>query len=285
MAYRKIDTRVWNDAKFMALSDDAKLIFFFCLTHPHLTMIGAMRCSLIGLADELGWEGLPKRFPEGFRQLLGLGLLNYDDSGRLLWIPNFLKYNSLDNPNQFTAAVNCLDLLPECILKIHIINALAPYSERFNKPLPEGLFEGLPEPLLQPEAGTGTEKKKLASPKSKLPPSGDHQLFVRWWCMAFEKVFEQKATIDGKNAKLIQKMLKDVDGVKRLVAFASVVLTSDDPFYSDAGRTIGVLSSQLEAFKSRKNNYDLARWREYGIAPPDGTAFEDWKFWEVTDES
>ena len=54
--YRKVDPRIWNDAKFRDLSDSAKLIFFMLLTHPNMTSIGAMRGTIAGLAEELGWE-------------------------------------------------------------------------------------------------------------------------------------------------------------------------------------------------------------------------------------
>jgi hypothetical protein len=58
--YRKIAPRIWNDEKFGELSDDAKLIFFLLLTHPHMTALGAMRATLAGLAAELRWA--VKRF-------------------------------------------------------------------------------------------------------------------------------------------------------------------------------------------------------------------------------
>jgi hypothetical protein len=53
--YRKIDPRIWNDQKFRELSDDAKIVFFLLLTHPHMTALGAMRATVAGLAAELGW--------------------------------------------------------------------------------------------------------------------------------------------------------------------------------------------------------------------------------------
>ena len=64
--YRKIDPRIWNDEAFRALSDRGKLVFLFILTHPHMTSLGAMRASTLGLAAELvavvgrtdpGWVG------------------------------------------------------------------------------------------------------------------------------------------------------------------------------------------------------------------------------------
>ena len=146
--FRKVDPRIWNDAKFMALGDDSKLIFLFALTHPGLTILGAMRATIPGLADELGWT--PERFAKGFAEPLSEGLFSYDKNGRLLWIKNYLKYNQIENPNQLVAAISALDLIPECATKYHVYQSLAVFSERFNKPLPEPLPKPLPEPFAEP---------------------------------------------------------------------------------------------------------------------------------------
>jgi hypothetical protein len=53
--YCKVDPRIWNDQKFRKLNDQGKIAFFFLLTHPHMTAIGAMRAMIAGLAAELGW--------------------------------------------------------------------------------------------------------------------------------------------------------------------------------------------------------------------------------------
>ena len=60
-----MDPRIWNDAKFRDLSDNAKLVFFMLLTHPNMTALGAMRATVAGLAEEMGWE--PEAFREAFR--------------------------------------------------------------------------------------------------------------------------------------------------------------------------------------------------------------------------
>lgn len=68
--YRKVDPRIWNDGKFMDLSDSGKLALFFVLTHPNMTAVGAMRHTIPGLAAELGWtsEAFAKAFRKPFRR-------------------------------------------------------------------------------------------------------------------------------------------------------------------------------------------------------------------------
>jgi hypothetical protein len=173
--FRKVDPRIWNDAKFRGLSDDAKLIFFFALTHPNLTSLGAMRATIEGMAAEMGWEA--ERFRERFRELLRRGLLNHDSQAAFLLICNYLRYNGPDNPNQVKAWSGAWDLLPECQLKIELYQRLKqlveqlgeqyakPFAERFRQPSrnstpnlelelelePELELEAPPEPL---SAGT-----------------------------------------------------------------------------------------------------------------------------------
>ena len=105
--YRKIDTRIWNDEKFNSLSHHAKLAFVFVLTHPNMTSLGAMRGTIAGLSDEL--EVLPKAFQEPFDK----GLLKADDKAKIIYAPNFLKYNKPENPNVVKAWGKAFEMLPE----------------------------------------------------------------------------------------------------------------------------------------------------------------------------
>ena len=137
--YRKIDTRVWNDEKFRGLSDKGKLAFFFVLTHPHMTAIGAMRASIPGLACELGWS--EKAFREAFQEALSKGMAAHDEKACLVWLPNFLKYNKPESPNVVKSWDSALDLLPECDLKNKVIQ----YVKAFLEALPKAFREALPE--------------------------------------------------------------------------------------------------------------------------------------------
>ena len=134
-------------------------------------------------------------------------------------------------------------------------------------------------------APTKERKKQKKEPIARKEPSGPHHIFIAWWQMAFLKVTGHKPTINGKTGSQVQAMLKDVTKIQTLITYASIMLTSEDTFYEKAGKTLGVLQSQLDGFKSKKNHYDMALWREIGIIPPEGTMFDDWKFWEVADDT
>lgn len=137
--YRKIDTRIWNDQKFNTLSTDGKLLFFFLLSHPHMTAIGAMRASLLGLASELGWE--EKKFRTALEQAFSHGMIRYDERSSFIWLPNFLKYNQPESPNVIKSWEKALDYLPECELKFEMIEAVKMLAEK----LPPPFYAALPQ--------------------------------------------------------------------------------------------------------------------------------------------
>lgn len=117
--YRKIDPRIWNDEKFASLSHEAQRAFFFILTHPSMTSLGAFRISAAGMAQELGLT--EKGFQEPFRELLSKGIVRYDEKSFLVFAPNFLKYNPPENPNVIKGWAVALDYLPECGLKHEVL--------------------------------------------------------------------------------------------------------------------------------------------------------------------
>jgi hypothetical protein len=154
--YRKIDTRIWNDEKFRELSDDAKLVFFFLLTHPHMTSIGAVRATLPGLAAEIKWtsESLQRAFAEASSR----GMAKHDAEASVIWLPNFIRYNAPENPNVLKAWASAVELLPECDLTREAVQAV----KDFSKELPESFQKELPEVFANTGtvtgAGTGTDK-------------------------------------------------------------------------------------------------------------------------------
>ncbi len=147
--YRKIDPRIWNDEKFIAMSHEAQRLFLFVLTHPSMTMLGAFRISQAGLAEELGLTF--EAFEEAFGQVLTKGMLKYDRKAFLIWAPSFLKYNEPESPNVVKSWENVIDLLPECELKSEVLvkahSFVSARSPAFLKALPQAFSEALPQAL------------------------------------------------------------------------------------------------------------------------------------------
>ena len=140
--YRKIDPRIWNDAKFSSLSSEAKLLFLYLLTTPAMTMLGAVPLRASAVAEELGFDA--KRYGIRYQELYSKGIVEYDERG-LFWVKNFLKYNAPDNPKVVMSWSNIIGLLPECPLlskvleaaKAHCFQRGEGYAEAFRKGMPD----------------------------------------------------------------------------------------------------------------------------------------------------
>ena len=173
--YRKIDPRIWNDAKFRALTDQGKLVFLFLLTHPHMTSLGAMRTTIPGLAAELNWP--PKAFGKAFREALREGLIDFDENASCLVIPRFLKYNGPESPNVVTSWKHALDLIPECHLKDTLIQIVKAFTEA----LPEAFSKALPKAftIAFPKGMPNQEQEQEQEPE--LEPEQKKEKRVPWY--------------------------------------------------------------------------------------------------------
>ena len=159
--YRKVSTVIWNDAKFVSLSDDGKLLFLFILTHPHMTSLGAMRATPAGLAAELGW--LPERLSEAFDEALSRGLVKADIQASCVYLPRFIKHNPPESANVVKAWAKALELIPECGLKQQAIQGVNDYvaasSKAFRKALgkmPEAFAKSCPNQEQEQEQDINT---------------------------------------------------------------------------------------------------------------------------------
>ena len=111
--YAIVWVSIWNDSKFLKLSNYAKLLFFYLLTSQHQTMLGLLPLNQDALAAVCG---LPKaRFKAAFTELLTNGFISYDVAG-LVWVRHFQHHNPPANPNVAMKWGGLIGLFPECRL-------------------------------------------------------------------------------------------------------------------------------------------------------------------------
>ncbi len=165
--YRKVDPRIWNDKKFNELSNDAKLVFFFLLTHPHMTALGAMRATIPGMAAELGWN--EKAFREAFEEARSKAMVKHDEKASFVWLPKFLKYNKPESPNVVKAWGEAYDLLPECKLKDQLCQQIRHFLEELSK----GFREALPEAFAKTSLNQEQEPEQEPEQDKREFPDGN----------------------------------------------------------------------------------------------------------------
>jgi hypothetical protein len=202
--YRKVDPRIWNDKKFNKLSDRGKLAFFFILTHPHMTALGAMRASIPGLASEIGWT--EKAFREAFKEALAKGMLKHDKKASFVWLPNFLKYNKPESPNVIKSWVASLDYLPECRLKSELIQQV----KDFMKALPKAFGEALPEAFRKTMPNHEQEQEQEPEQDNIFSPNSDEFRHAK---LLYDLILQNDPKAKEPN---MQKWAYDIDKLHRL---------------------------------------------------------------------
>lgn len=162
--FRKVDPRIWNDAKFASLSGEAKLMFLYFLTSPSMTVLGALPMRASAVAEELGLDS--ERYGKRYQELYQRGMVEYDSRG-LFWVRNYMKYNGPDNPKVVISWSSALDLLPECPLlykvlesaRNHCVSRGKGFPKAFNDTLGNCLQYGMPYGMPYKEKEKEKEKE------------------------------------------------------------------------------------------------------------------------------
>jgi hypothetical protein len=201
--YRKIDVRIWNDAKFMALSDTAKLVFLFGLTHPHMTMLGAMRATIPGLAAERGMSAVA--FGEAFQEVLSKGMAKHDEKACFVWFPNFLKYNKPESPNVVKAWPEAFEMLPECEMKVqlfeHLKNFAAGLTEGFQEAFQIAVAKAMPNQEQEQEQEF-IYPPAAPTPERRSPPKSKRSDKTKVPAAVLEEIYDAYPRHVGRNAAL-----------------------------------------------------------------------------------
>ena len=121
--YRKVDPRLWDDERFVDFDDLKRSLWLLLLTGPAVEPIPGLQIGgIASLAETLRRPVEPLR--ERLGELLGERLVEVDERLRLIRLPNALKYNEPDNPNQVTGWFKAWQSLPESRLKYDHIESI-----------------------------------------------------------------------------------------------------------------------------------------------------------------
>jgi len=129
MPYSALDHRFWTSPTVRALTDDEKLVFAYLLTCPHSNMLGLYRMPIPYLAHDLGWPlAKAKKALGRLSEESSESLIQYDANAELVYIPNYLKYNTLASGNRERGAMARLKELPDTPLLQSLVEAVETFA-------------------------------------------------------------------------------------------------------------------------------------------------------------
>lgn len=247
--YRKVDVKIWNDAKFLKLSKDGKLVFIYILTHPNLTGIGAMKGTIPGLAAEIGWE--PKVFSRAFKESVTQDMVTFCSMSRFIALKNFLKYNVPESPNVVKSWGKIVDLIPECEAQVlyfkHVKAFTEGLGEAFSKALPKAFAEGSRKPSLKAmpnqEQEQEQEQNKKPTKKRKTPV----KKIDAKWDSKFDEFWEGYPRPEGKKKarEAWNKIEKKTDETFQQISESVAKKKKSEQWTKDDGQFIPLPASYL----------------------------------------
>jgi len=186
-AWRKVAASTWSDARFLALSDDAKLLWFFFLTGPLTTNLpGVIVTGRQGLAEAIGWS--PRKLGKALEELerndgsTTQPMLVADWKSRIVYLPAALRYNVPTNPSQVDGWSSQWTRVVECALKDRIVvefgrfiaplhpNIRSSYEKLTKSALPTATPSAVP-PVGSSDSGVSNSPDSLACARPAPAPA------------------------------------------------------------------------------------------------------------------
>lgn len=143
--YGKIYTTFWTSPEMQGVSEQARLLAAYLLTGPHGNMLGCFRLPMAYIQADMRW--VPADALSILTELITIDFVRYDKGTSWLFLPNYLTWNPIENPNQGKAAAKLVEAVPvKSSFYAELIEALKPFAQRFPQGLPEPSPQGLAKP-------------------------------------------------------------------------------------------------------------------------------------------
>lgn len=121
--YGKVSTSIWNSQKFSKVSDDARLLYLYLHTCPHVNSVGCFVLKDGYATADLGWDA--KRYLKAMHTLCDAFLTAFDRDESLVRIVNFLKFDPFTNPKHAQGAAKLAISLPDSTEKLNVLRDMA----------------------------------------------------------------------------------------------------------------------------------------------------------------
>lgn len=136
-AYGKVMASFWSSPEVRSMTDDGRMLALYLLTCGHGNLIGCFRIPNAYVADDMGWE--TARVVAAFASVREAGFADRNESTGWIFIPRFLRWNPLENPNQRKAATKLATVIPDLSLRSRVLGAIdGTTSETLSEPFRNG---------------------------------------------------------------------------------------------------------------------------------------------------
>lgn len=163
MTYRKIETSIWSDSKFVELSATARYAYQYLMTSPHGNLAGCYECSVGLLARD---TGLSREDVEAaLAEISDKGMIAIDEATNEILVRKFGKHQWSKSDRLVKALRRDIDEVASDALRSEL----------------EGIFEdfmGLPYRDGSDTVGEDADMVPIPSDIPSAIPSGDHMHMV-----------------------------------------------------------------------------------------------------------
>lgn len=153
--YVKVATRFWTDEKVIEMDPEAKILYLYCLSSPHSNMAGYYRLPKQYIKADLNLSD--EQLNKQFSKLLNKELIKYCNRSSVILIPNYFKYNTIQNVNQAKGAANRTSELPKNSLVKEYIQVIRTYADKYYEELEKGLPKEFNQVLGNTDTDTDTD--------------------------------------------------------------------------------------------------------------------------------
>ena len=205
-SYGKIHTAFWTSAHLRPLSPEAKLLAAYLLSGPHSNMIGCFRLPHGYASEDLNLD--TAKIAGLMAELQTAGFAEYDSATQLAFVPRFLKFNAIENPNQAKAAATLAATIPSnSPFASKLMQAFREHAPGVVKLLSNGSGNGhatLPQPFRNQEQEEEQEEEQDQKQEQEAGPATGPLQTV-------ETVENDCSTTERPAASAIDFPLKDGD--------------------------------------------------------------------------
>lgn len=173
--YRPVSITMWDDIRFLSLSDDAQLLWCFFLTSSECPIPGVLLASEAMVAERKGWP--VEKVRHLFAEHVAKGMNVYWE-GRVLWCLNGFKHQPIAGPNALFPMATAFRNLPDVSFRHALWCAIREASKGWSQKFRE-LFTEPPRvslvavsPVDQVSLPFDTDRRVAQLPRGPRTPTG-----------------------------------------------------------------------------------------------------------------